>query len=172
MMEYPVFKAKILTKSSIKIANASLFEILYTGSNPTAGGPIWITWAGQSSAAFLTHSSSSSKTTPSFSFPAILNLAATWLHPSSAFSAKKSGQISQHWPQLMQPSRSIITLIMNHHSFNAIGLFGPSPQFDLIFGRSYIEILLLLYRRPCPKARWIEKKSAMRSKPSASCTRR
>lgn len=28
MMEYPVFKAKILTKSSIKIANASLFEIL------------------------------------------------------------------------------------------------------------------------------------------------
>ena len=29
MMECPVFKAKILTKSSIKIANASLFEILY-----------------------------------------------------------------------------------------------------------------------------------------------
>ncbi len=28
MMECPVFKAKILTKSSIKIANASLFEIL------------------------------------------------------------------------------------------------------------------------------------------------
>jgi len=29
MMDYTVFKAKILTKSSIEIANASLFEILY-----------------------------------------------------------------------------------------------------------------------------------------------
>ena len=29
LMECSVFKAKILTKSSIKIANASLFEILY-----------------------------------------------------------------------------------------------------------------------------------------------
>jgi hypothetical protein len=29
MMECPVFKAKILTKSSIKIANAALFEILF-----------------------------------------------------------------------------------------------------------------------------------------------
>ena len=28
-MDYTVFKAKILTKSSIEIANASLFEILY-----------------------------------------------------------------------------------------------------------------------------------------------
>ena len=28
MMDYTVFKAKILTKSSIEIANASLFEIL------------------------------------------------------------------------------------------------------------------------------------------------
>jgi len=29
MTEYAVFKTKILTKSSIEIANASLFEILY-----------------------------------------------------------------------------------------------------------------------------------------------
>ena len=28
-MDYTVFKAKILTKSSIGVANASLFEILY-----------------------------------------------------------------------------------------------------------------------------------------------
>jgi len=28
MMDYTVFKAKILTKSSMEIANASLFEIL------------------------------------------------------------------------------------------------------------------------------------------------
>jgi len=30
MMDYTVFKAKILTKSSIEIANASLFEILFS----------------------------------------------------------------------------------------------------------------------------------------------
>ena len=34
MMDYTVFKAKILTKSSIEIANASLFEILYSALQP------------------------------------------------------------------------------------------------------------------------------------------
>ena len=35
-MDYTVFKTKILTKSSIEVANASLFEILY---NPLPGWP-------------------------------------------------------------------------------------------------------------------------------------
>ena len=34
MMDYTVFKAKILTKSSIEVAKASLFEILQTSMLP------------------------------------------------------------------------------------------------------------------------------------------
>jgi hypothetical protein len=46
MRDYALFKAKILTKSSIEIANASLFEILLCRSGGKTNariGEFWIT---------------------------------------------------------------------------------------------------------------------------------
>jgi hypothetical protein len=71
----------------------------------------WITSAGQASDASITQFSRSSGASPSPN-PPVLYFSATWLKLSSGFSSKKSGQSSQHVPQLMQPSRSMTTFVI------------------------------------------------------------
>lgn len=74
----------------------------------------WIIWTGHESAASFTTSSIFWGASPSAILPTTLYIPTTWLNVSSGFCSKKSGQIVQQFPQLIQSLRSILTLTIQH----------------------------------------------------------